>query len=79
MRGEVHILVYCPIDTLQWGSTHSAMNRFNEMKKQKLILNIKNYDQLRSFMVNLIQAQVRTLLARNLLKRSTTDWRTAES
>ena len=20
MRGEVHILVYCPIDTLQWGS-----------------------------------------------------------
>ena len=25
MRGEVHILVYCPIDTLQWGSTHSAM------------------------------------------------------
>ena len=25
MRGEVHILVYCPIDTLQWGSTHSAV------------------------------------------------------
>ena len=25
MRGKVHILVYCPIDTLQWGSTHSAM------------------------------------------------------
>ena len=25
MRGEVHILVYCPIDTLQWGSTHSGM------------------------------------------------------
>ena len=25
MRGEGHILVYCPIDTLQWGSTHSAM------------------------------------------------------
>ena len=25
MRGEVHILVYCPIDTLQWGQTHSAM------------------------------------------------------
>ena len=25
MRGEVHILVYCPIDTLQWGSTHSAL------------------------------------------------------
>ena len=24
MRGEVHILVYCPIDTLQWGSTHSG-------------------------------------------------------
>ena len=25
MRGEVHILVYCPIDTFQWGSTHSAL------------------------------------------------------
>ena len=25
MRGEVHILVYCPIDTLQWGLTHSAL------------------------------------------------------
>ena len=25
MRGEVPILVYCPIDTLQWGSTHSAL------------------------------------------------------
>ena len=25
MRGEVHILVYCPIDTLHWGTTHSAM------------------------------------------------------
>ena len=25
MRGEVHILVHCPNDTLQWGSTHSAM------------------------------------------------------
>ena len=25
MRGEVHILVHCPIDTLQWGSTHSAV------------------------------------------------------
>ena len=25
MRGEVHILLYCPIDTLQWGQTHSAM------------------------------------------------------
>ena len=25
MRGEVPILVYCPIDTLQWGSTHSAV------------------------------------------------------
>ena len=25
MRGEVHILVYCPIDTLQWGSAHSAL------------------------------------------------------
>ena len=27
MRGEVHILVHCPIDTLQWGSTHSAMRQ----------------------------------------------------
>ena len=26
MRGEGHILVYCPIDTLQWGSTHSAVS-----------------------------------------------------
>ena len=25
MRGKVYILVYCPIDTLQWGTTHSAM------------------------------------------------------
>ena len=25
MNSEVHILVYCPIDTLQWGSTHSAL------------------------------------------------------
>ena len=25
MRGKVHILVYCSIDTLHWGSTHSAM------------------------------------------------------
>ena len=25
MRGEVHIMVYCPIDTLQWGQTHSAL------------------------------------------------------
>ena len=25
MRGAVHILVYCPIDTLQWGWTHSAV------------------------------------------------------
>ena len=29
MRGEVHILVYCPIDTLQWGSTHSALAVFD--------------------------------------------------
>ena len=28
MRGKVHILVHCPIDTLQWGSTHSAMSGF---------------------------------------------------
>ena len=27
MNSEVHILVYCPIDTLQWGQTHSAMGR----------------------------------------------------
>ena len=26
MNSEVHILVYCPIDTLQWGWTHSAMH-----------------------------------------------------
>ena len=25
MRVEVHILVYCPIDTFQWGLTHSAV------------------------------------------------------
>ena len=25
MRGKVHILVYCPIDTLQWGPTHSGL------------------------------------------------------
>ena len=25
MRGEVHILLYCPIDTLQWGKTHTAL------------------------------------------------------
>ena len=28
MRGEVHIMVYCPIDTLQWGQTHSALEHF---------------------------------------------------
>ena len=27
MRGKVHILVYCPIDTFQWGPTHSAMGK----------------------------------------------------
>ena len=32
MRGEVHILVYCPIDTLQWGSTHSAFIDFLKVK-----------------------------------------------
>ena len=26
MRGDVHILVYFPIDTLQWGPTHSALS-----------------------------------------------------
>ena len=26
MKGEVHIWLYCPIDTLQWGYTHSAMS-----------------------------------------------------
>ena len=38
MRGEVHILVYCPIDTLQWGSTHSAMIGLGSNKN---VLNIK--------------------------------------
>ena len=33
MRGEVHILVYCPIDTLQWGSTHSALARLAAVEK----------------------------------------------
>ena len=28
MNSEVHILVYCPIDNLQWGSTHSALSTF---------------------------------------------------
>ena len=32
MRGEVHILVYCPIDTFQWGSTHSALRHFGVRK-----------------------------------------------
>ena len=35
MRGEVHILVWCPIDTLQWGSTHSAM--FNSISILTLV------------------------------------------
>ena len=34
MRGEVHILVYCPIDTLQWGSTHSAMGGYHWKQHQ---------------------------------------------
>ena len=34
MRGEVHILVHCPIDILQWGSTHSAMIRQKDDKKK---------------------------------------------
>ena len=29
MRDEVHILVYSPIDTFQWGSTHSALVNYN--------------------------------------------------
>ena len=33
MRGEVHILVYCPIDTFQWGSTHSALYKQRKMCK----------------------------------------------
>ena len=37
MRGEVHILVYCPIDTLQWGSTHSALVKGD---LESLILNL---------------------------------------
>ena len=36
MRGEAHILVYCPIDTLQWGQTHSAM--LQELRKDDEIL-----------------------------------------
>ena len=32
MRGEVHIFVYCPIDTLQWGSTHSALNKLKYLQ-----------------------------------------------
>ena len=39
MRGEVHILVYCPIDTLQWGSTHSAM--FNGIETAGLEVKVK--------------------------------------
>ena len=36
MRGEVHILLYCPIDTLQWGQTHSAMIYMKGMKSEDL-------------------------------------------
>ena len=39
MRGEVHILVHCPIDTLQWGSTHSAM--FNGIETAGLEVKVK--------------------------------------
>ena len=35
MRGEVHILVHCPIDTLQWGSTHSALIGKKEIVNKK--------------------------------------------
>ena len=38
MRGEVHILVHCPIDTLQWGSTHSALVESHGMKLDSLDL-----------------------------------------
>ena len=31
MRGKVYILVYCPIDTLQWGSTHSALGHASKV------------------------------------------------
>ena len=38
MRGEVHILVYCPIDTFQWGSTHSAMfPQSNENREKRIV------------------------------------------
>ena len=44
MRGEVHILVHCPIDTLQWGSTHSALvslsgpgGKKNRQKERRLM------------------------------------------
>ena len=37
MRGEVHILVHCPIDTLQWGSTHSALSEQQNLDKYELI------------------------------------------
>ena len=40
MRGEVHILVYCPIDTLQWGSTHSAM--WQKRKTNKIDFNLSH-------------------------------------
>ena len=41
MRGEVHILVYCPIDTLQWGLTHSAVGEdvcSSEVSSQRMDL-----------------------------------------
>ena len=42
MRGEVHILVYSPIDTFQWGSTHSALNHTKFAKICPKIQNAAN-------------------------------------
>ena len=42
MRGEVHFLVYCPIDTLQWGSTHSVMVRHKGVTQDCHLCNHKN-------------------------------------
>ena len=44
MRGEVHILVYCPIDTLQWGSTHSGLMGVVVVVSQLKIDNQKSHN-----------------------------------
>ena len=43
MRGEVHILVYCPIDTLQWGLTHSALDHLTYSHNR--LINIPQYGE----------------------------------